>query len=191
MAKPATAGLIALRVRAALGVISRTQKRSVPSGTESSLSVMTLGLAQPESLIAANEHLADLAYIRLQDDELLIGSLTTRASVLSSPVISQYFPSLAEAAAADPAHGPGGLAAIGVSVCRTGSPDRMALALTEAGATVVIRSAHGERIVAVAELIRPGSALVRPGELVAEVRIPISPRTRYRSRSRTARRDRR
>jgi aerobic carbon-monoxide dehydrogenase medium subunit len=157
MAEPATAGFIALRVRAALGVISRTQKQSVPSGAESSLSVMTLGLAQPESLIAANEQLADLAYIRMQDGELLLGSLTTRANILSSPVISQYCPSLAAAAAANPDQAPGGPATIGASVCRTGSPDRVTLALTEAAASVVIRSAQGERIVPVAELSGPGA----------------------------------
>jgi carbon-monoxide dehydrogenase medium subunit len=175
MTQPAPAGFTAPRVDAALGVISRTQNRSVPPGTESWLRVMSLGLAQPEALIGAAERPADLAYIRVVRDELRIGSLTTRAHILNSPVVSEYCAPLAEAIRADPGHAPGRPTTIGASLCGGRPPDDVTTALAAVRASVVIRSPHGDRIVPVARLLGPGNALARPGELLAEVRIPRAP----------------
>jgi CO/xanthine dehydrogenase FAD-binding subunit len=174
MTEPAAAAFTALRVHAALGVISRTRNLAVPPGTERWLPVMTLGLAQPEALIAAGERPADLAYIRLVHDELRIGSLTTRAQVLNSPVIIEYCALLGEAVRADSGHRPGLPATIGASLCGARLPDGVTTALTAVRASVVVRSLHGDRIVPVAGLRGPGKASVRPGELLAEVRIPIT-----------------
>jgi aerobic carbon-monoxide dehydrogenase medium subunit len=174
MTEPAPAGITDLRVHAALGVISRTQNLSVLPGTESWLPVMTLGLAPPEALIAAAERPADLAYIRLVHDELRIGSLTTRAQVLTSPVISEYCALLGEAVRADSGRRPGLPVTIGASLCAARPDDGLATVLTAARASVVVRSAHGDRIVPVAGLRGPWQAPIRPGELLAEVRIPIT-----------------
>jgi aerobic carbon-monoxide dehydrogenase medium subunit len=173
MTRPATAGFTT-RVRAALDVIARTQNRCVQAGTDSSLSVLTLGLAPPESLIAAAERPADLAYIRVERDELRIGSLTARAAALRSPLISQYCDVLGAAVRADAAQAPGAPATIGAALCRPGSADGLRAALTRLQASAVIRSPQGERIVPVGELSWPGKQSVRPGELLAEVRIPIA-----------------
>jgi carbon-monoxide dehydrogenase medium subunit len=135
---------------------------------------MALGLAGPESLIAAGERPADLAYIRVERGELRIGALTRRTEVAYSPLVSEHCSVLGEAIRADSGRTRGGPATIGASLCRYRATGGVRDALSAAHASVIIRSRQGGRIVPVREFGRPGSPPVSPRELLTEVRIPIA-----------------
>lgn len=177
MADPTLADLGALSVREAVALIGRTQNKSVPEGAECSLPVMTLRLARPELLIDADERPADLAYIRLAGEDLRIGSLTTRAELLDSSLISQHFAGIRAAVDANPCAAPGIPGTIGASLCRASTADRLVGALAAVHARVVIRSARGRRTVPVREFCQQQLArtLAARGDLIAEIRIPVRP----------------
>jgi CO/xanthine dehydrogenase FAD-binding subunit len=175
MTDPALTGFGAPRVRRALAVISRAQNKSVPPGSETSLAVMSLRLAQPEARMTAGEQPADLAYIRLVDDELRIGSLTTRSELLSSPLVARLFGAVREAVQASPCEGPGIPGTIGATLCRASRSDAVAAALIALRASIVIRSQRGRQIVPVRDFCqRLGTLLIGRGDLVAEIRIPVT-----------------
>jgi carbon-monoxide dehydrogenase medium subunit len=52
---------------------------------------MKLRLARPDALIDIND-LADLSYVRIEGDRLLIGALTRHAELLASPVAGEHYP---------------------------------------------------------------------------------------------------
>jgi CO/xanthine dehydrogenase FAD-binding subunit len=175
MADPALTGFGTLRVRRALAVISGTQNKSVPPGSESSLAVMGMRLAQPEAWMAAGEQPADLAYIRLVDDELRIGALTTRSELLTSQLVAGLVSAVREAVQASPCEGPGVPATIGGTLCRAGPPDAVAAALIALRASIVIRSQRGRQIMLVRDFCQHlGTMLGARGDLIAEIRVPVT-----------------
>jgi carbon-monoxide dehydrogenase medium subunit len=174
MADPALTGISASRVRRALAVISRTQNQSAPPGSETSLSVMALRLAQPEAAMAAGERPADLAYIRLVDDELRIGSLTSRSELLTSQLVAGLVSVVREAVQASPCEGPGVPRTIGATLCRAGRSDAVAAALIALRASVVIRSQRGRRIMPVRDFCQHfGTVRAARGDLISEIRVPV------------------
>jgi CO/xanthine dehydrogenase FAD-binding subunit len=163
------------RVGRALAVISRTQNKSVPQGSETSLAVMGLRIAQPEARMAAGEQPADLAYIRLVDDELRIGSLTTRSELLTSQLVAGLISAVREAVHASPCEGPGVPRTIGATLCRAGRSDAVAAALIALRASIVIRSQRGRQIIPVRDFCQHrGTILAARGDLIAEIRVPVT-----------------
>ena len=73
------------------------------AGGHSLLPMMKLRLAQPEYLIDIND-LAELSYIREENDELRIGALTRHVDLLESELLAEHFPAFrdAERVIADP-----------------------------------------------------------------------------------------
>src|SRR6059036_267262 len=68
----------------------------VIAGGHSLLPMMKLRLARPEILIDVND-LSDLAYIRIEADELRIGAMTRHADLLASPLAAEHFPIFTDA----------------------------------------------------------------------------------------------
>ena len=146
------------------------------AGGHSLLPMMKLRLARPEHLIDINDLVGQLAYIRIEANELRIGAMTRHADLLSSAVAREHMAMLvdAERVIADPIVRNRGT--IGGSLCQADPSEDLSAAFSAAKATVVIQSASGSRNVAARDLhTGPYETVVGPAEMLTEVRIPIRP----------------
>jgi carbon-monoxide dehydrogenase medium subunit len=148
----------------------------VLAGGHSLLPMMKLRLAAPEALIDIND-VSELSYIRLEDDELLIGALVRHAELLDSPVAAEHFPILREAerVIADPLVRNRGT--VGGSLCQADPSEDLSAAFAAIRASAVIRNAYGSRTIPIREFhLGPYETAVADGELLTELRVPIKPR---------------
>jgi carbon-monoxide dehydrogenase medium subunit len=166
----------ATSVEHALSLLSRPETR-VLAGGHSLIPMMKLRLAQPEVLVDING-LAELALIALAGDQLRIGALARHADLLSSAVAGQWFPIFhdAEREVADPIVRLWGT--VGGSLCQADPSEDLSAVFAAVRATAVIRGQDGERTVPVREFhLGPYETVIRPGELLAEIRVPVRPGT--------------
>jgi carbon-monoxide dehydrogenase medium subunit len=166
----------ATSVEHALSLLSRPDTRVVAGG-HSLIPMMKLRLAQPEMLVDING-LAELAYIKLAGDQLCIGALARHADLLDSAVAGEHFPIFhdAERVVADPIVRLWGT--VGGSLCQADPSEDLSAVFAAARAIAVIRGQDGDRLVPVREFHRgPYETVIGPGELLAEVRVPVQPGT--------------
>jgi aerobic carbon-monoxide dehydrogenase medium subunit len=166
----------ATSVEHALSLLSRPDTR-VLAGGHSLIPMMKLRLAQPEMLVDINS-LAELAYIRLDGGQLRIGALARHADLLDSAVAGEHFPIFhdAERVVADPIVRLWGT--VGGSLCQADPSEDLSAAFAAARAIAVIRGRRGNREVPVREFhLGPYETVVRRGELLAEIRVPVHPGT--------------
>ena len=166
----------ATSVQHALSLLSRPDTR-VLAGGHSLIPMMKLRLAQPEMLVDING-LTELSYIKLDGDQLRIGALARHADLLDSAVAGERFPIFhdAERVVADPIVRLWGT--VGGSLCQADPSEDLSAAFAAARATAVIRGQDGDRLVPVREFHRgPYETVISPGELLAEVRVPVRPGT--------------
>src|SRR4051812_32911825 len=145
----------------------------VVAGGHSLLPMMKLRLASPDCLIDIND-LAELDYIREQDEEVRIGALTRHRELKENGTLLARFPVFAEAERhiADPIVRNRGT--IGGSLCQGDPAEDLSALCTALKASVVIRGADGERVIAMPDFhVGPYETAVQPGELLTEVRVPI------------------
>jgi carbon-monoxide dehydrogenase medium subunit len=161
----------ATSVEHALSLLSRPETR-VLAGGHSLIPMMKLRLAQPEVLVDING-LAELAFIRLDGDQLRIGALARHADLLDSAVAGECFPIFhdAERVVADPIVRLWGT--IGGSLCQADPSEDLSAVFAAVRATAVIRGKDGERMVPVRDFhLGPYETVIGPGELLAEIRVP-------------------
>ena len=166
----------ATSVEHALSLLTRPETR-ILAGGHSLIPMMKLRLAQPEVLVDING-LTELAYIRLDDGQLRIGALARHADLLDSAVAGDLYPILhdAERVVADPIVRLWGT--VGGSLCQADPSEDLSAAFAATRATAVIRGLGGDRMVPVREFhLGPYETVVGPGELLAEVRVPVRPGT--------------
>ena len=145
------------------------------AGGHSLLPMMKLRLARPELLIDIND-LADLAYVRVDGDDLAIGAMARHNDLLASPVLAEHYPIFAEAerVIADPIVRNRGT--IGGSLCQADPSEDLSAVMACLRATIVVRSSGGTRTVAAREFhTGPYETVVGPAEIVSELRVPIRP----------------
>ncbi len=160
----------------ALTLLSRPDTR-VLAGGHSLIPMMKLRLAQPEVLVDING-LAELAFITYDGRQLRIGALARHADLLDSAVASEHFGIFgdAERVVADPIVRLWGT--VGGSLCQADPSEDLSAAFAAARATAVIRGRDGDRTVQVREFhLGPYETVIGPGELLAEVRVPVRPGT--------------
>jgi aerobic carbon-monoxide dehydrogenase medium subunit len=160
----------------ALMLLSRPDTHIVAGG-HSLIPMMKLRLAQPEVLVDING-LTELAFIRRQGDQLCIGALARHADLLDSAVAGAQFPILhdAERVVADPIVRLWGT--VGGSLCQADPSEDLSAVFAATRATAVIRGRDGDRTVPVREFhLGPYQTVIGPGELLAEVRVPVRPGT--------------
>src|SRR5712691_973683 len=141
--------------------------------------MMKLRLGQPEVLIDING-LAGLRYIRVDRSGLRIGALTTHAQLLDSPLAAEHFAILrdAERVIADPIVRQWGT--VGGSLCQADPSEDLSAAFAALKGTMVIAGLPavgqpGTREVSAREFhAGPYETVVGPGEMLTEVRLPIS-----------------
>ena len=166
----------ATSVEHALSLLSRPETRVVAGG-HSLIPMMKLRLAQPELLVDING-LAELAFIRIDGDQLRIGALARHADLLESAEAARHFPIFrdAERVVADPIVRLWGT--VGGSLCQADPSEDLSAAFAAARATAVIAGPQGQRTVPVREFHRgPYETVVGRGELLAEIRVPVRPGT--------------
>jgi carbon-monoxide dehydrogenase medium subunit len=147
----------------------------VVAGGHSLIPMMKLRLAQPDALIDIND-LADLSYIRVNGDQLLIGALTRHAELLASPVVGEHLPIFhdAERVIADPIVRNFGT--VGGSLCQADPSEDLSAAFAAVSAEAVIRGPGGTRTIPVREFhIGPYETVVAPDELLVELRVALRP----------------
>src|SRR6266700_572068 len=158
----------ATSVEHALSLLSRPDTR-VLAGGHSLIPMMKLRLAQPEVLVDIND-LAELSYIRLDGGQLRIGALARHADLLDSALAGEQFPIFhdAERVVADPIVRLWGT--VGWLLCQA-DPSAVFAATR---AVAVIRGQDGD-LTAAAGIFSLGSyqTVSGPGELLAEVRVPV------------------
>jgi aerobic carbon-monoxide dehydrogenase medium subunit len=148
----------------------------VLAGGHSLIPMMKLRLAQPETLVDING-LAELAYLTLTGGELRIGAMTRHADLLGSAIAGEHFAILhdAERVIADPIVRLWGT--VGGSLCQADPSEDLSAAFAALKATMVIRNLAGTRTVSAREFhTGPYETVIGPGELLTEIRIPLTSR---------------
>jgi aerobic carbon-monoxide dehydrogenase medium subunit len=162
----------AASVEHALALLSRPDHH-VLAGGHSLIPMMKLRLAQPGVLVDING-LAELAYIRKEGGQLRIGALARHADLLDSSAAGELYPIFhdAERVVADPIVRLWGT--VGGSLCQADPSEDLSAVFAAARATAVIRGQDGDREVPVREFhLGPYETVIGPGELLAEVRVPV------------------
>jgi aerobic carbon-monoxide dehydrogenase medium subunit len=161
------------------GAIASLQKLGsdarVIAGGHSLVPMMKLRLANPEHLIDING-LTELSYIREEGSEIRIGALTRHVDLLKSELLAGLFPVIrdAEEVIADPVVRNRGT--IGGSLCQADPAEDLSAVCSALKATVVIRSAAGERVVGMEDFhVGPYMTAVGEGDLLTEVRLAVRP----------------
>jgi carbon-monoxide dehydrogenase medium subunit len=158
----------------ALGLLAQLgDEAKLLAGGHSLLPMMKMRFAQPAHLIDLGR-IADLRGIREEGGTLRIGAMTTENELIWSKLLQQKCPLLVEGARliSDPQVRYKGT--IGGDIAH-GDPgnDHPALMLA-LGASLVLRSAAGERIVpADGFFVGTYATLMNPDEILTEVRIPV------------------
>lgn len=165
----------ATSVEHALSLLARFGPEArVLAGGHSLIPMMKLRLAQPETLVDING-LADLAYVKVTGGELRIGAMTRHAELLGSAVACEHFAILqdAERVIADPIVRLWGT--VGGSLCQADPSEDLSAAFAALKATMIIRGQPGTRTVSARDFhTGPYETVVGPGELLTEIRIPVS-----------------
>ena len=152
-------------------------KGRVLAGGQSLIPMMKLGLAAPGHLIDING-LSELSYIRESNGHLAVGALARHADAAASDLVKSANGTMAAAAPwiSDPLVRNRGTLCGSVAHCDPeGDWNSVMLAV---GASVVVRSAarkrrDRERVIPISDFLTgPFTNSLRPGELVAEVRVP-------------------
>jgi carbon-monoxide dehydrogenase medium subunit len=144
----------------------------VMAGGHSLLPVMKLRLAAPEMIIDIGR-LPELAYIRVDGDEVAVGAGTRHRTIESSDVLAAEVPLLAAVArtVGDPQVRHRGT--LGGSLAHADPASDLPAAVLTIGGTVVLRSPRGERQVPITEFYTGMFSTVKePDELITEVRVP-------------------
>jgi len=150
-------------------------RASVLAGGQSLLPLLNRREAHPAAVIDINR-LAELEYIRLEGETLVIGALTRHYQVAESALVRQACPLLAEAAAAIGSPAIRTRGTIGGSLAYADPAAELPLALVCLGASVILASPAGRREVAAADWLRaPFTTAIALGELVVEARVPLPP----------------
>ena len=146
------------------------------AGGHSLLPMMKLRLARPEHLIDIND--LDLAYVRVENDEIRIGSMTRHRELLESAVANEHYAIFgdAERVIADPIVRNRGT--IGGSLCQADPSEDLSAVMSALAATIVLHSKDGQRTVPAREFhLGPYETAAQPGEIVTEIRVPIRQQT--------------
>jgi aerobic carbon-monoxide dehydrogenase medium subunit len=142
------------------------------AGGHSLLPMMKLRLARPEMLIDIND--LALSYIKIDGAEIAIGAMTRHVELLESALLAEHYPIFIEAerVIADPTVRNRGT--IGGSFCQADPSEDLSAVGSALGATLVIKSSKGTRTVSARDFHDgPYQTVVRDGEMLTEIRIPV------------------
>src|SRR5215471_10447255 len=99
-------------------------------------------------VLAGGQSLIPLLNLRLDGNELRIGALTTHNAVLRSTEVAEHCPIMVEAYRLVSHHSVRNRGTIGGNLCHNDPASEMPLVVNLLGATLIARSASGERAIA-------------------------------------------
>jgi len=147
----------------------------VLAGGQSLIPMMKLRFAYPGHLVDVNR-IPGLDGIEETDDTLTIGALVRHRALASSELLRARYPTVAAAAPqiADPLVR--NLGTIGGSIAHADPAGDLASVMLALGASVVLRSSGGERIVPISEfLVDTFTTSIEPDEMLTQIRVPAAP----------------
>ena len=155
--------------------LPRARRGRSPGGTD--LMVQITGeLGEPPERVLDIWHLDELRGIRVEGDALVLGALTTYTEIRRSPLVAEFLPALAEAAATIGAAQIQNRGTLGGNVVNASPAGDTLPILLATGAEVVLGSARGEQSVLADEFWTAYRKTARADdELVLRVRIPLVP----------------
>lgn len=147
--------------------------RPIAGGTD--LIVQITGeLGEPPGRVLDIWRLDELRGIAVESDVLVLGALTTYTDIRRSPVVAEFLPALAEAAATIGAAQIQNRGTIGGNVVNASPAGDTLPVLLACDAEMVLGSAAGERTIAADEFWTGYRTTARrPDELLLRVRIPL------------------
>lgn len=146
--------------------------RPVAGGTDLVVGARQGKASLPEAIVAIDriEALRDLTET---DGGLHLGALTTHEAIVASKVVRARYTALADASAIVGSRATRANGTIGGNVMNASPAMDTGGPLLCFGATVMLRSAEGERTVPIGDLwTGPGATIVAPGELLVAVDLP-------------------
>jgi xanthine dehydrogenase small subunit len=157
-------------------------RRPIAGGTD--LMVQITGeLGEPPERVLDIWYLDELRGIRVDGDALVLGALTTYTEIRRSPIVAEFLPALAEAAATIGAAQIQNRGTLGGNVANASPAGDTLPILLATDAQIVLGSARGERSVAADEFWTAYRKTARADdELVLRVQIPLAPNREMRFR---------
>lgn len=158
----------------AYAILAVQPHRPVAGGTD--LLVQITGeLGEPPERVLDIWHLEELRGIRVESNALILGALTTYAELRRSPLIAEFLPAFAEAAATIGAAQIQNRGTIGGNVMNASPAGDMLPLLLAVDAQLIAGTAHGERWIPVREFW-PGyrRTALEPTELLLRISIPLT-----------------
>jgi carbon-monoxide dehydrogenase medium subunit len=172
---PASFGHGVFSADRAVALLSRPYPPAEVAAEPGLFALMTLRLAGPAALRELGDP-ADLSYVRVVAGELRVGSLTRHAELLGSAVAGERLAILRDLRRVVADRVVRCSATVGGMLCQADPSEDLAAVLAAVQASMVIRGREGLRTVPAREFCRgPYQTVVEPGELLAEIRIPIRP----------------
>jgi carbon-monoxide dehydrogenase medium subunit len=171
--KPASFNYIRARtVDEVLAALSEHSDARVLAGGQSLIAMMNLRLIKPEYLVDIN-HIADLDYIRLENDELAIGALTRHTTAASSNLVRENCPLMAAAYGYIAHKAVRNRGTVGGNICHADPASENPAVAIAAEATMVLRNSNGERKVPADDFfIGLYETAADQNELLTEIRFP-------------------
>lgn len=150
-------------------------KGKILAGGQSLIPMMNLRLARPEVLIDVNR-IPGLDQAKLEGSQLVIGALTRHSSLYESALVAKHCPLMSEAyrhVAHKPIRNRG---TIGGNLSHADPASEMPAVLLAAEASIVAKSAKGERSIAAKDFfLGPLQTALNADEMLTEIRIPAAP----------------
>ncbi len=144
------------------------------AGGQSLIPLLKLRFAVPRVIIDINR-VAGLDHTRVEGDRLLIGARTRQAFLAASDLVRQHAPTIAAAApqVSDPIVRNWGT--LGGSLAHADPAGDMGAVMIACDAEIVALSTGGERVIRAREFFDgPFTTVLRPDELLVEIRVPLA-----------------
>jgi aerobic carbon-monoxide dehydrogenase medium subunit len=159
----------------ALALLSSRDDAKILAGGHSLLPAMKLRLANPTLLVDIGR-IAGLNYIRESADRLLIGAMTTHATIASSDLLQRHCPLLSQAATQIGDTQVRNRGTIGGSLAQAHPAADYPAVVLALDAEIIATSRTGERAIPANDLFTGMfSTALEPGEILTEVRVPKTP----------------
>ena len=147
----------------------------VLAGGQSLVPLLNLRLAYPESLVDLNQ-VEGLSYIRDDGRRLRIGAMTRQREAEFSELLAERCPLVVEALTQVGHPAIRNRGTIGGSLAHADPVAELPCVMTALEAELVMAGPGGERVVGASDFyLGPYETALSPGEILVEVRIPLSP----------------
>lgn len=121
--------------------------------------------------------IGELEYIKVEDDELRIGAMTTITDILENDIIDEGYKSLSDAAHKLASWQVRNTATIGGNICNAAPSAEMVPPLIVLGSKVIIAGPDGEREMPLSEfMVGPGETALKEKEILKEIKVPQPPK---------------